>query len=109
MRKEESLRIKTKHEDRIPIICEKNYTRMSNNLPEIDKRKYLVPKDLTIGQFIYVIRKRLKLSPEKAIFLFINNIIPQTNERMINIYNKYQDSDGFLYITYSAESVFGFN
>ena len=38
------------------------------SLPSIDKQKYLVPADLTIGQFVYVIRKRIKLSAERAFF-----------------------------------------
>jgi GABA(A) receptor-associated protein len=37
-----------------------------------------VPADLTVGQFIYVIRKRVKLDPDKAIFIFVNDTIPQT-------------------------------
>lgn len=45
---------------------------------DIDKKKYLVPSDLTCGQFVYVIRKRLKLPAEKAIFLFVNGVIPPT-------------------------------
>jgi hypothetical protein len=36
-----------------------------------------------VGQFVYVIRKRIKLSPEKAIFIFINNILPPTGKREI--------------------------
>lgn len=47
-------------------------------MPDIDKKKYLVPSDLTVGQFVYVIRKRIKLSPEKGIFIFINNVLPAT-------------------------------
>ena len=39
-------------------------------------RRYLVPSDLTVGQFVYVIRKRIKLSPERAIFIFIDNKLP---------------------------------
>lgn len=31
-----------------------------------------------MGQFVYVIRKRIKLSPEKAIFIFVKNILPPT-------------------------------
>ncbi|GJW12606.1 autophagy-related protein 8c [Tanacetum coccineum] len=42
----------------------------------IDKKKYLVHADLTVGQFVYVVRKRIKLSAEKAIFIFDKNIIP---------------------------------
>ena len=42
--------------------------------------RYLVPADLTVGQFVYVVRKRIKLTPEKAIFIFIKNILPPTGE-----------------------------
>lgn len=42
--------------------------------------RYLVPADLTVGQFVYVIRKRIKLSPEKAIFIFVKNVLPPTGE-----------------------------
>ncbi len=41
-------------------------------------RRYLVPADLTVGQFVYVIRKRIKVSPEKAIFMFVKNVLPPT-------------------------------
>jgi len=37
-----------------------------------------VPADLSVGQFTYVIRKRIRLPPEKAIFIFVNNYIPPT-------------------------------
>lgn len=40
--------------------------------------RYLVPADLTVGQFVYVIRKRIKVSPEKAIFMFVRNVLPPT-------------------------------
>jgi GABA(A) receptor-associated protein len=40
--------------------------------------RYLVPADLTVGQFVYVVRKRIKLSSEKAIFIFVKNVLPPT-------------------------------
>ena len=40
--------------------------------------RYLVPADLTVGQFVYVIRKRIKVSPEEAIFMFVKNVLPPT-------------------------------
>lgn len=43
-----------------------------------DDYRYLVPADLTVGQFVYVIRKRIKLSAEKAIFIFVDNVLPPT-------------------------------
>lgn len=74
---------------------------------DIDKKKYLVPSDLTCGQFVYVIRKRLKLPAEKAIFLFVGRVIPPTAAMLNTIYEQHKDPDGFLYISYSDENVFG--
>jgi hypothetical protein len=44
----------------------------------LSAHRYLVPADLTVGQFVYVIRKRIKLSSEKAIFIFVKNVLPPT-------------------------------
>lgn len=103
----ESSRVKAKYPDRIPIICEKLRGVRNSTMPDIDKSKFLVPTDLTMGQFQYVIRKRIKLSAEKAIFLLVNGNIPPSSESMSKIYENHKDEDGFLYITYSGENVFG--
>jgi len=102
----ETQKVLTKYPDKIPIICEKS-NNASLDLPDLDKKKYLVPIDMTIGQFVYIIRKRLKLPPEKAIFLFINGMIPPTSSFLTEIYHYAKDEDGFLYITYAAENTFG--
>lgn len=60
-----------------------------------------MPADLTVGQFVYVIRKRIKLSPEKAIFIFVDEVLPPTAALMSSIYDEHKDEDGFLYITYT--------
>jgi GABA(A) receptor-associated protein len=100
----ESRKIRKKYPERIPVICEKNE---KSKIQDIDKKKYLVPHDLTIGQFIYVIRKKIKLEPEKTIFLFVNNTLPSPNVLMSQIYKDHKDDDGFLYLTYSSENTFG--
>jgi GABA(A) receptor-associated protein len=46
--------------------------------------RYLVPADLTVGQFVYVIRKRIKLSSEKAIFIFVKNVLPPTGTSKVS-------------------------
>ena len=100
----EAARIREKYPDRIPVICEKD---PRSDIPPVDKRKYLIPMDLTVGQFVYVIRKRIKLSPEKAIFVFVNNVLPPTAALMSSIYEEHKEEDGFLYIAYSGENTFG--
>lgn len=69
--------------------------------------RYLVPADLSVGQFVYVVRKRIKLSAEKAIFVFIENTLPPTAALMSALYEEHKDEDGFLYMTYSGENTFG--
>ncbi|KAJ2612906.1 Autophagy- protein 8 [Coemansia sp. RSA 1365] len=103
-RKAEAERIRKKYSDRIPVICEKVE---KSDIATIDKKKYLVPADLTVGQFVYVIRKRIKLNPEKAIFIFVNESLPQTAALMSSVYDQFKDEDGFLYISYSGENTFG--
>merc|ERR1712054_486091 len=53
------------------------------------------------------IRQRIKLSPEKAIFIFVDEVLPPTAALMSSIYEEHKDEDGFLYITYSGENTFG--
>ena len=60
-----------------------------------------------VGQFVHVIRKRIKLTPEKAIFIFVNNVLPPNPALMSTIYEEQKDEDGFLYVTYNGESTFG--
>jgi GABA(A) receptor-associated protein len=104
-RSAESSRIMQKYTDRIPIICERN--SKDNSAPYIDKNKYLVPIDLTVGQFIYVIKKRLNLPATDALFIFINGNIVPNHSTMSYIYPTLKDIDGFLYITYAKEATFG--
>lgn len=104
-RMNESSRILSKFADRIPVICERNPT--NNTLDHIDKNKFLVPHDLTVAQFITIVRNRLKLTPSHAIFLIINDIIPGPMSSIADLYYHYKDQDGFLYIQYSAENTFG--
>ena len=102
-RKAESDRIKKIYPNRIPIIAEVK----DKNLPPLDKCKYLVPCDLNIGQFVYVIRKRIQLSSEDAIFLFVKNEVPATAQLIAELYKQHREDDGFLYLKVYGEKAFG--
>jgi len=105
-RKTESARILLKYPDRIPIIVEKSTGAI--DLPTIDRNKYLVPCDLSMGQFIFVIRKRIKLQPSAALFTFVGNgVQPVGTEMISSIYEHHKSKDGYLYVKYAAENTFG--
>lgn len=104
-RKQEYSRIHSKYPDLIPVICER---MAGSEVPESQRRKYLVPRDITMGQFKYVIRKRINLLPDQALFVFVNqSVLAPTNSLVKDIHKEHADEDGFLYATYSGESTFG--
>jgi len=102
----EAIRIREKFPGRIPIIVQR--ATRDKVLPTIDKNKFLVPAELTMGQFVFVIRKRITLPPEQALFVFCGDSLPTTGSLMREMYTKYCDNDGFLYMTYCGENTFGF-
>ncbi|TKS73088.1 Gamma-aminobutyric acid receptor-associated protein-like 2 [Collichthys lucidus] len=122
----ESAKIRNKYPDRVPVsgrragagagvgwevkgpdrvIVEKV---SGSQIVDIDKRKYLVPSDITVAQFMWIIRKRIQLPSEKAIFLFVDKTVPQSSLTMGQLYDKEKDEDGFLYVAYSGENTFGY-
>ncbi len=103
-RSAESKRIIHKYPNRVPIIV---YNSKFSELQELDKHKYLVPNDMTLGQFIHVLRNKIKLEPEKALFINVNNIFPPISTLLAELYKNNRDEDGYLYLTLSSESVFG--
>jgi GABA(A) receptor-associated protein len=105
-RKEESRRITQKHPNRIPIIIEK--AASCKTIEDIDKKKFLVPDDLTVGQLMFVVRKRLKsLSSEQGLFFFINDSMQPPNAILRTVYHHQRNEDGFLYVLYASENTFG--
>jgi GABA(A) receptor-associated protein len=103
-RKLESARIIEKYPDRVPVIVQR---RNKSDIPRIDKKKFLIPDDLTIGQLMYVLRKRIKIPETKAIFLFCNGSCIPSGEQIGFLYRRCKDEDGFLYLFYTGENVFG--
>ena len=93
------------HPKKIPIICEKAPKSKINN---IEKTKYLVDGSLSLPQFTASIKKKLDMDEKDALFLLANGkkTLPQ-NETLSTIYKKYKDKDGFLYIAYAIEEIWG--
>jgi GABA(A) receptor-associated protein len=77
-------------------------------LEKLEKNKYLVPKNIIMSQLIKIVKKRGQISPQKGIFCFIDSVIPSQNDTVEQLYDKYKESCGFLYITIRSENVFGF-
>jgi GABA(A) receptor-associated protein len=103
-RLQESADILRQFPGHIPVIIEA-HPRSSLSPP--DRPKLLVPSDLTVGQFLFVVRKRVQIGPSEALFVVLNGKIPYANSTMGTLYLESKDPDGFLYVTYSSDSAYG--
>lgn len=104
-RKKEVEQILKKFPDKIPILLTKS---KSSQITNIDKEKFLVPNNMTVGEFMFMIRKRIILESHQAIFIFFNNNLVNTSALMSEIYENYRNKDDeMLYASYSGENTFG--
>ena len=104
-RKDHCHKLMIKEPDKIPIILEKD---PDSKLEKI-KSRYLIKRDFTVNKFQLIIKKLLKMPEEEALFLSAKGKYNINGERSINdVYNAYKDKeDGFLYIMYSSELIYG--
>ena len=45
----------------------------------------MIPIDFIVGHFVHMIHKRINVGVEKAIFIFVNNVLPPTGK--LNLIN----------------------
>ncbi|XP_077023930.1 microtubule-associated protein 1 light chain 3 gamma [Tamandua tetradactyla] len=105
-RREEVAGIRAKFPSKIPVVVER-YPR-EKFLPLLDKTKFLVPQELTVTQFLSVLRSRLVLRATEAFYVLVNNrSLVSTSVTMAEIYRDHKDKDGFVYMTYASQEMFG--
>ncbi|XP_036913489.1 microtubule-associated proteins 1A/1B light chain 3C [Sturnira hondurensis] len=105
-RQEEVAGIRAKFPNKIPVVVER-YSK-EKSLPVLDKTKFLVPQELTMTQFLSIIRSRMVLGATEAFYLLVNDkSAVSMSVTMAEIYRDYRDEDGFLYMTYTSQEMFG--
>uniref|UniRef100_A0A8C6NL36 Microtubule-associated protein 1 light chain 3 gamma, like n=6 Tax=Nothobranchius TaxID=28779 RepID=A0A8C6NL36_NOTFU len=105
-RKDEVCSIRSKFPNKLPVIVER-YIR-EKTLPLLDKTKFLVPFELTLGQFLCLLRNKIALDSSQTLFLLVaEKSMSCMSSSMGDIYSHHRDADGFLYITYASQEVFG--
>lgn len=95
--------MRLKYPDRCPVLIERV---PQSELGDLEKKRFLLPNELTIGQMYFLLRKRLGLFANQALFIFINDVVPASCSTIGALYNEFHDDDGFLYVAYSDENIF---
>ncbi len=75
-----------------------------------DKQRYkfLVPSNDTFGRFIGAFRKYVPIEETHALFFLTSTgVMIPVSALMSNVYERYKDEDGFLYVLYAKENTFG--
>ena len=106
--KNETDNIKLKHPNRVPILISVSQNDKSLfNL--ITNHKYMIPKDMTFTEFIQIIRNRIHLDQNEALFAILSeqNIMPKMSSLVGDLYEKYKSNDGYLVIILTKENTFG--
>jgi GABA(A) receptor-associated protein len=108
-RKIKSQKLKELYPNRVPVIAEMSSSSSSYSkfVEQNHKVKYLVPNEITMGQFVKILRDKMKIESNTALFFFINNKLPPMTSLVYNLYEQHKDEDGFLYIEFCEESTFG--
>jgi GABA(A) receptor-associated protein len=103
---EEFHRLSRTFPDRIPVFVLRA-KGCAPDVPHLPKKKFIVPKSLNVGQFVYIIRRQMSMPSEMAMFMFVGNTLPTTGTLMVELYQQHKSEDGALRVTYTSESVFG--
>jgi GABA(A) receptor-associated protein len=100
----ENANLSKRYPSKIPVII---YTR-NKNISEPEKCKFLIDKNVSIAEFLTVLRKYVKLDPTESIYLFTeDNSIPPSSHLMSQVFDAHKNEDNFLYLEYTLESTFG--
>ena len=77
-------------------------------LKTIANPKFMMPKAFTVGEVLAVLRTRLDLTREEGLVLFAKEkYMLRPNTKLEDVYNRYKDEDGFLYLVYAEENIYG--
>ena len=69
-----------------------------------------MPKAFTVGEVLAVLRTRLELTREEGLVLFAQDkYMLRPNTKLEDVYDRYKDEDGFLYLVYAEENIYGWD
>lgn len=106
-----SAKIKTTCPNSLPVLL--NTIGLGSLVAADHNWKFIFRDSYRLSQvYCEIIRTGLKISLNEGIYFYIhdrqmNGVIPALSSTLSELYNKYANIDGFLYLYVAKESVFG--
>ena len=66
-----------------------------------------MPKAFKVLHFLQILQKDMDLRKDSSIYLFIKDILIKADMVVGDVYEKYRDTDGFVYVHYADLPSFG--
>lgn len=98
--------LRSKFPNHVPIVVS---SKDKDLLQCMTKKKLLVGSDVTMGQLLYILRKKLnKVRSTESVFLFINDKLVPGSMLLQEIYQMERDeTTGMLHVSLCKENTFG--
>ena len=91
--------------------------KLPNNIPLILRdtkgelgniqRKLLIPRYFRINDLGMKVRRMIQISEDSSLFFFSGRVVFQPQQLIGDIFDRYKEKDGFLYIDLSSRQAFG--
>ena len=93
---------------KVAIIVERG-SNADPSLAPLANPKFLMPKAFSVGEVLSVVRSKLNMSKEKGLVLMESKgkYILKASHNIGDVYEQYKDEDGFLYLLYAQENIYG--
>lgn len=90
---------------KVPVYCRSGSADLV-----LEQERFLVTKEWTAAQFLIVLRQRIKEGSPGArdsLLLMTNHYLVPATSTFQELYDRYGDEDGFLYMSVRLENTFG--
>jgi len=68
----------------LQVIIEK---MIGSSVNEMEKKKFLIPCDISMTQLVWIIRKRVHMEQERALYIYVGKTMPLARYRLHHAVN----------------------
>ena len=100
------IQLRERYPNRIPIVI--NEMKDTDfKLRKIKKNKFLVPKEMTMGEFIAHVRKYADIKSTECIYFLVNKLLVPTSQTLGSLDHETSFPDKMLHMVLCKENAFG--